>query len=297
MSGGSNPLKGAFGGDGMAWRREQADILSHAKDLGYDRAGGSIIPQTDNKADWEKWKSGFLSWRQKNVDLEKEGKAFWQQSAPTAAREEAAPAAPAAPLISPIQAAASRNSFFPMLVADYSAPQAYDYSAYTKMSPFGGMGGLLYQPGTAQYQQAFPMNEGILRYQPPQLGLIPVSYSNPYVLNMELMEEEGEEGKPSDDKKTSDAGDDQRGGRDGRGGYDPDRGFAIGNDGKGYQTDKNSGLPIGPSGYPSVDLGLATGIGVSNNNAGWGNAEAGVGVGVSSGSGKGPAAGGMGKGY
>jgi len=205
MSGGSNPLKRAFGGDGMAWRREQADILSHAKDLGYDRAGGSIIPQTDNKSDWEKWKSGFLSWRQKNVDLEKEGKAFWQQSAPTAAREEAAPAAPAAPLISPIQEAASRNSFFPMLVADYSAPQAYDYSAYTKMSPFGGMGGLLYQPGTAQYQQAFPMNEGILRYQPPQLGLIPVSYSNPYALNFEMMEEGGEEGgggEPKNDKKS-----------------------------------------------------------------------------------------------
>lgn len=205
MSGGSNPLKRAFGGDGMAWRREQADILSHAKDLGYDRAGGSIIPQTDNKSDWEKWKSGFLSWRQKNVDLEKEGKAFWQQSAPTAAREEAAPAAPAAPVISPIQAAASRNSFFPMLVADYSAPQAYDYSAYTRMSPFGGMGGLLYQPGTAQYQQAFPMNEGILRYQPPQLGLLPVSYSNPYALNFEIMEEGGKKGggKPKDDGKKS----------------------------------------------------------------------------------------------
>jgi len=251
MSGGSNPLKRAFGGDGMAWRREQADILSHAKDLGYDRAGGSIIPQTDNKSDWEKWKSGFLSWRQKNVDLEKEGKAFWQQSAPTAAREEAAPAAPAAPLISPIQEAASRNSFFPMLVADYSAPQAYDYSAYTKMSPFGGMGGLLYQPGTAQYQQAFPMNEGILRYQPPQLGLIPVSYSNPYALNFEMMEEGGEEDSGSKKPKSSDDGLtdlDQRGG--------PDRGpGSSSHDGKGVDSDGRS----------SGDLGMGKGGGADSS--------------------------------
>jgi len=119
------------------------------------------------------------------------------------------------------------------------------------MSPFGGMGGLLYQPGTAQYQQAFPMNEGILRYQPPQLGLIPVSYSNPYALNFEMMEEGGEEDSGSKKPKSSDDGLtdlDQRGG--------PDRGpGSSSHDGKGVDSDGRS----------SGDLGMGKGGGADSS--------------------------------
>ena len=202
-----NAVKKTFGGDGMAWRREQEDVLAHAKQLGYDRAGGSIISPTDNKQDWESWRNDFVNWKNKNVALEPEGKAFWQQGSVSA------PSAPSAPLArvevgpSPIQEAAERNVYFPMLVPEYSAPQALDYSAYTGLSPFGGQGGLLYQPGTQQYREAFPIADNILSYQPPQLGFPQVTYSNPIVLGLieEGLSEGGEEGgggKPKNDKKS-----------------------------------------------------------------------------------------------
>lgn len=226
-----NAAKKVFGGDGMAWRREQTDILAHAKKLGYDRDGGSIIGETDSKADWESWKSGFLNWRQKNVALEKDGKAFWQLGNRGGGGEEAA--APATGPIdvgpSPIQERAAANQYFPMLVSDYTAPQALDYSAYMPAnSPFGGQGGLLYQPGTAQYQQAFPMDANILSYQPPELGFPQVSYSNPIALNFEPVRSGGGGGgeKKSDDKKTSDDDSfEERGGQEGEGGGYPDGSF------------------------------------------------------------------------
>jgi hypothetical protein len=212
-----NAVKKAFGGDGMAWRREQEDVLAHAKQLGYDRAGGSIISPTDNKQAWESWRNSFVNWKNKNVALEPEGKAFWQQGSASA------PSAPSAPLArvevgpSPIQEAAQRNVYFPMLVPEYSAPQALDYSAYTGMSPFGGQGGLLYQPGTQQYREAFPIANNILSYQPPQLGFPQVTYSNPIVLSL-IEEGLSEGGGGSPETTPSDVGGDQRGGRYG----DPD---------------------------------------------------------------------------
>ena len=207
------------GSSGRAWRREQKDVLEHAKQLGYDRAGGSIIAETDDKAEWEKWRNDFVGWKNKNVALEKEGKAFWQQprrEEPSTAR---APAA-SAPAISPIQQSAAVNRNFPMLISEYTPPQAFDYSAYTSMSPFGGMGGLLYQPGTAQYAEAFPMADNLLYYQPPELGFPQVSYANPVVLG--IMEEGGEGGGGSDKKKKKKKDGeltelDMRGGREGEG--------------------------------------------------------------------------------
>ena len=181
----------AGGGDGRAWRREQKDVLEHAKQLGYDRDGGSIISETDDKSEWEKWRDGFVGWKNKNVELEKEGKAFWQQPRREEPSAEKAPVA-SAPTPSPIQQTAERNVYFPMLVPEYSAPQALDYSAYTSMSPFGEDGGLLYQPGTQQYREAYPTADNILSYQPPEIGFPQVTYSNP--LNLGLLDLGGEGG-------------------------------------------------------------------------------------------------------
>lgn len=125
------------------------------------------------------------------------------------------------PVKSPIEEAAERNIYFPMLVPEYSAPQALDYSAYTSMSPFGGDGGLLYQPGTQQYREAYPVADNILSYQPPEIGFPQVTYSRPVVLG--IMEEGGEGGggsdkKKKDKKKNGDPGSEE--GRDSRYGGD-----------------------------------------------------------------------------
>jgi hypothetical protein len=195
-----NAVKKAFGGDGMAWRREQKDILDWAKNLYYPESGGSLIPETDNKAAWESWRNKFLNW--KDAELAKPETSRWwytypRQGAESGGSEASAPLARVEVGPSPIQEAAQRNVYFPMLVPEYSAPQALDYSAYTGMSPFGGQGGLLYQPGTQQYREAFPIADNILSYQPPQLGFPQVTYSNPIVLS--LIEEglsEGGGGSP-----------------------------------------------------------------------------------------------------
>ena len=109
------------------------------------------------------------------------------------------------PVKSPIEEAAERNIYFPMLVPEYSAPQALDYSAYTSMSPFGGDGGLLYQPGIQQYREAYPIADNILSYQPPEIGFPQVTYSRPIVLG--IMEEGGEGGGGSSKKKGKKKGD------------------------------------------------------------------------------------------
>lgn len=73
-----------------------------------------------------------------------------------------------------------------MLTSRYERPQAYDLpdymgatanlGAYMPANPFMGDGGLLYQPGTEQYADAYPINTGILEYQPPQFGVGPVQF-------------------------------------------------------------------------------------------------------------------------
>ena len=207
------------GGDGRAWRREQKDVLEHAKQLGYDRDGGSIIAETDDKAEWEKWRDGFVGWKNKNVALEKEGRAFWQQPRQKEPSMARAPAASAA-VLSPIQQSAAVNRNFPMLISKYTPPQAFDYSAYTSMSPFGGMGGLLYNPGTDQYRKAFPMADNLLYYQPPELGFPQVSYANPNILDVSEVGHGGggSDKKKKDKKKNGDPGSEE--GRDSRYGGD-----------------------------------------------------------------------------
>ncbi len=71
------------------------------------------------------------------------------------------------------------NMYFPQLTHEYEAPQAQDWSQYLPSwinGPLSQMGGLLYQPGTQEYMEQFPMPENILNYQPPQINRQPVQY-------------------------------------------------------------------------------------------------------------------------
>jgi hypothetical protein len=81
------------------------------------------------------------------------------------------------------------NMYFPQLTHEYEAPHAQDISQYMPSnspfsefdplrtySPFDGMGGLLYQPGTQEYMEQFPMPDNLLNYQPPEINRQPVQY-------------------------------------------------------------------------------------------------------------------------
>lgn len=127
---------------------------------------------------------------------------------------------------SPIEEEAEKNPYFPMLVPEYTAPQALDYSNYMPSdSPFGGDGGLLYQPWSQDYMNAYPLADNILSYQPPELGLPQVTYSNPIELALIEYAMGGDEGggneEPEDDDSDDDGLNDPEGGG-GDGGGDGD---------------------------------------------------------------------------
>ena len=94
------------------------------------------------------------------------------------------------------------NMYFPQLTHAYETPQAQDWSQYLPSwinGPLSQMGGLLYQPGTQEYMEQFPMPENIWNYQPPQINRQPVQYMNPMFGPMnitapeDLFQEEEEE--------------------------------------------------------------------------------------------------------
>ena len=129
-----------------------------------------------------------------------------------------------------------------MRVPEYTTPQALDYSAFTSSSPFGGDGGLLYQPGTQQYRDAYPIADNILSYQPPQLGLPQVTYSNP--LALELIEYAMGGGEGGGNEESEDDNDDdpveERGGQEGKGGGYPDGNYGDSSSG-GEDTGNSAG--------------------------------------------------------
>jgi hypothetical protein len=143
--------------------------------------------------------------------------------------------------------------YFPQLTHAYEAPHAQDWSQYMPSgSPFSGMGGLLYQPGTQEYMEQFPMPENLLNYQPPQINRQPVQYMNSLFGPMEVIMPESEDEDKDEYDPNKDPGWDEP--RDPYwGGGSIRTGWIIGADGKGYATDKH-GMVIGPSGYPSVSL-------------------------------------------
>ena len=178
---------------------------------------------------WKKDAPEPLSQNNAGISLEEFGAMHWNSSGRNEGRSmpgvssgggESAPLA-APTIASPIQEAAESNIYFPMRVPEYTTPQALDYSAFTSSSPFGGDGGLLYQPGTQQYRDAYPIADNILSYQPPQLGLPQVTYSNP--LALELIEyglhgggEGGRNEESEDDNNDNDDPLEERGGMEGR---------------------------------------------------------------------------------
>ena len=69
------------------------------------------------------------------------------------------------------------NKYFPLLTQEYDRPQARDYSEFIQAgNPFGGDGGLLYQPYSQQYSEQYGLPDKIAQYQPNIFGVGPVSY-------------------------------------------------------------------------------------------------------------------------
>jgi hypothetical protein len=251
------------GGGMSSEQRSQIDSADAMKNTKFTTPHGSQGVTNSNYADyvrqnpdlmanynlhWKKDAPEPLSQNNAGISLEEFGAMHWNSSGRNEGRSmpgvssgggESAPLA-APTIASPIQEAAESNIYFPMRVPEYTTPQALDYSAFTSSSPFGGDGGLLYQPGTQQYRDAYPIADNILSYQPPQLGLPQVTYSNP--LALELIEyglhgggEGGGNEEPEDNDSDDDSDDRQYGGGDGGGannGYGGNAsGAGVGNSG------------------------------------------------------------------
>jgi hypothetical protein len=195
-----------------AWRRDHEAIVQHARQIGYP---GKIADINAPKGEWIAFADDLNAWKKKT----------FAPTAPAATpvQSEESPSAPSfTPQADPY--AGMGPAIYPMTTPSYTPPPAQDFSAYTSMSPFGGEGGLLYQPWSAEYLNRY-VPQSLLNYTPPELSLARPTYMpNPLGL-MELIylaEEEVGDDNGSKDPKTSDDNDDldQRGGPDG---YDPDR--------------------------------------------------------------------------
>lgn len=180
-----------LGGD--AWAKDHDKILAHARGLHYDKVPGVTLPAADApKQEWISAMDKFNAWKAGERAKEASGQAWWQ----TYPARQAQPVneggggggggSSSSSGLLPIGPYPERNVYFPMLTSRYERPQAYDLpdymgatanlGAYMPANPFMGDGGLLYQPGTEQYADAYPINTGILEYQPPQFGVGPVQF-------------------------------------------------------------------------------------------------------------------------
>ena len=189
-----------------AWRRDHEAIVQHARQIGYP---GKIADINAPKGEWIAFADDLNAWKKKT----------FAPTAPVATpvQSEESPSAPSfTPQADPY--AGMGPAIYPMTTPSYTPPSAQDFSAYTYMSPFGGEGGLLYQPWSAEYLNRY-VPQSLLNYTPPELSLARPTYMpNPLGL-MELIEiaeeevaSEGESKDKNGKKKTEDG----RGG--GRGG-------------------------------------------------------------------------------
>ena len=180
-------------GGGDAWAKDHDKILAHARGLHYDKVPGVTLPAADApKQEWISAMDKFNAWKAGERAKEASGQAWWQ----TYPARQAQPVheggggggggSSSSSGLLPIGPYPGENVYFPMLTSRYERPQAYDLpyymgatanlGAYMPANPFMGDGGLLYQPGTEQYADAYPINTGILEYQPPRFGVGPVQF-------------------------------------------------------------------------------------------------------------------------
>ena len=195
-------------GGGSRWREEQAEVLDFAEKLHYDHSpGGSLIPETDDKGAWIDWRDDFSAWKDKNVALEDSGQAWWQTyAAPSAGGSGGggdSGGESGSGLLTNLGTGIGPyplyNMYFPQLVPEYEAPHAQDWSQYLPSwinGPLSQMGGLLYQPGTQEYHEQFPMPENIWSYAPPQINRGPVQYAGPPMGGLMEVEQYSEPSDP-----------------------------------------------------------------------------------------------------
>ena len=160
---------------------------------------------------------------------------------------------------SPIEEEAEKNPYFPMLVPEYDAPAAQNWTRYmprgqqranvrpgdiwSGSADLGRQGGLLYQPWSQDYMDAYPLADNILSYQPPEIGLPQVTYSNPIELALIEYAMGGDEGGGNEEPEDDDDDDnplEEKGGQEGKGGGHPDGNYGDSSSG-GEDTGNSAG--------------------------------------------------------
>ena len=171
---------GIFGGD--AWSKDHDKILKHARQLRYDEVPGVTLPSADApKQEWISKMDAFNAWKAREVAKEASGNAWWQRGNDVGSGGESGGSSGSSGrsglLDSNIGPYPRPNKYFPLLTQAYDRPQARDYSEFIQAgNPFGGDGGLLYQPWSQQYSERYGLPDEIAQYQPNIFGVGPVSY-------------------------------------------------------------------------------------------------------------------------
>jgi len=209
----------------QGWGGQQA-VVDHAKNLGYPGkiapAGSSKAEWTSFTKAFNAWKASGMKGSTNKKPAPKKSAPKTATKPATKPKPEK-PKAGSRPGMGPYP---EENVFFPMLNQAYTAPNAMDLSAYMPADPYGGgmlmggapsrydqavfpgvydakgnldmtknigrpdyseMQGLLYQPFTTEYQQAF-VAPSLWNYQPPQLKVGPVQFmGNPYAMTVEQL--------------------------------------------------------------------------------------------------------------
>ena len=275
-------------GGGMSQeQRDQIDSANNMENTNFTNPHGSQGVNNPNYADYVRqnpdlmanynrhWIRGApepLSQNNEGISLAEFGAMHWNGSGRSEGRSmpgvnsggNSTPSpttdtSPAPPPKSPIVEEAEKNPYFPMLVPEYDAPAAQNWTRYmprgqqranvrpgdiwSGSADLGRQGGLLYQPWSQDYMDAYPLADNILSYQPPEIGLPQVTYSNPIELALIEYAMGGDEGGGNEEPEDDDNDDDpleERGGQEGEGGGHPDGNYGDSSSG-GEDTGNSAG--------------------------------------------------------